>query len=247
MGPIGWVILTITGLTALIIANWDTVTQWTTQAWDWVWQKVQSAVGLVMAGVGWLAAVPGMVAGYFGDAKDAAVRKAMALVTWMSGLGTRISSAVGNLRDLLVGKGMDVVRGLWSGIQSMGSWLRETLIGWAKNLIPGPIAEALGIASPSRVLADQVGRHIPTGVVAGIVQASPQLDAALRTLVRPELAAPSAPLTTGMAPLMGAAAAGSPLRVVIDVRGADEDLKKLFRKIVRVDGRGSAQTAFGRG
>jgi hypothetical protein len=34
-------------------------------------------------------------------------------------------------------------------------------------------------------------------------------------------------------------------RVVIDVDGADEDFKRLIRKMVRVDGRGSVQTAFG--
>jgi len=40
-------------------------------------------------------------------------------------------------------------------------------------------------------------------------------------------------------------AAGA-MRVVIDVRGGDDDLKRLLKKWVRIDGAGSVQTAFGR-
>lgn len=39
---------------------------------------------------------------------------------------------------------------------------------------------------------------------------------------------------------------GGGFRVVIDVTGADEDLKRLVRKWVRIDGGGNVQTAFGR-
>lgn len=100
--------------------------------------------------------------------KDSIVSKADEAIAWVRGLPDRIASAVGNLGSLLVSKGKDVVRGLWSGIKSMGAWLRSTLSSWAKDLIPGPIAEALGIASPSKVMARDVGRWIPAGVVKGI-------------------------------------------------------------------------------
>ncbi|MBN0043126.1 hypothetical protein JS756_03145 [Streptomyces actuosus] len=246
MGPVGWVIAIIIGLVALIVANWDTVTKYTQMAWDWVWQKVSGAISSVLAAVGWLARVPGLVGGYFGHMKDTAVQKTLALVSWMSGLPGRIAHAVGSLGSLLYGKGMDVVTGLWHGIRSMGGWIKSQLISWAKSMIPGPIAKALGIGSPSRVMADVVGRWIPPGVMQGIEQTSPELDRTMRTLIEPEMAAPGRLLTApGLAPTLGAAAGGAQ-RIVIDVRGADEDLKKLFRKIVRVDGRGTAQTAFGR-
>jgi hypothetical protein len=109
------------------------------------------------------------------------------------------------------------------------------------------VKKALGIKSPSRLFADEVGAFIPPGVVAGMQRTQPQLDTALRTLVQPDLAAPQRPLTaTGMAPLVGAQAGGGTTRVIIDVRGADEEWKRLFRKMVRVDGRGNAQTLAGR-
>lgn len=244
MGPVGWVIAVVIGLVVLIVAKWDAVKRYTLIAWNWVWTKVQGAVRGVLAAVGWLARLPGQVGGFFGRMKDAAVQRAMALVSWVRGLPGRISAAVGSMGSLLYDKGVNVVTGLWRGIRSMGGWIKSQLISWGKSMIPGPIAKALGIASPSRVMADVVGRWIPVGVMEGIEQTSPQLERTMRTLVKPELAAPAAPLTAGMAPAMGAAAGGV-ARIIIDTRGADEDIKRLFRKIVRLDGRGNVQTAFG--
>jgi hypothetical protein len=40
--------------------------------------------------------------------------------------------------------------------------------------------------------------------------------------------------------------ADSPLRFVFDVTGTDEDMKRIVRKAVRVDGGGSAQLGLGR-
>ncbi|MFE7520572.1 phage tail tape measure protein [Streptomyces halstedii] len=102
---------------------------------------------------------------------------------YMRGLPKRIRDSLGNFRDLLVSKGRDLVYGLWDGIKAMGSWLRDTLTGWAKNMIPGPIAKALGIHSPSTLMRDQIGRWIPSGVVEGIDQEQSTLDARLRTMV----------------------------------------------------------------
>nr|WP_237519138.1 phage tail tape measure protein [Streptomyces sp. SID5910] len=212
LGPIGWVGLAIGALVVLVIAYWDEVKAWTLAAWDWVVAKVSGAKDGVLDAVGYLGQIPGMVGGYFGDAKDKAVEKSLALVAWMqglpgrtgsaiSGLGGVLSSAasrywqqfktgsinkaretvswltglprqmgaaVGDLSQLLYSKGTDVVRGLWQGIKSMGSWLKDTLIGWAKSIIPGPVAKALGIASPSKVMRDRIGRWIPAGIVEGI-------------------------------------------------------------------------------
>lgn len=243
MGPVGWVIAVIIGLVALIIANWDTVKRWTLAIWDWVWKKVQSAVGTILSAVRFLGRLPGMVASYFGRMKDAAVRKALDLVGWIRGLPGRITSGLGSLGSLLYSKGQSVVTGLWNGIKSMGSWLRDTLIGWARDMIPGPIADALGIGSPSKVMAEVVGRWLPPGIAMGAEDNRGVLDKTMQGLVNPELAV--RPLTAGMAPLMGAQAGGGAVVVRVVTEGAEDDVKKLIRKIVRVDGRGNVQLAFG--
>lgn len=249
MGPVGWVIAIVIGLVALIIANWDKIKQWSGMVWDWIWAKVQGAVRQILAGVAWLASIPGKISEWFGRAKDWAILKLAQLVIWMRGLPSRIGSAVGNLNNLLVDKGRDIVRGLWRGIQGMGGWLRSTLMGWARDLIPGPIARALGIASPSRVMASQVGRWIPAGVVQGIEAGQPELARTMSTLVQapPASAALSAgqQLAPAGAPLTRGGMAGGVVVVRLETSGADSAVRTLLQKIVRVEGRGNVQLAFG--
>jgi hypothetical protein len=225
MGPVGWVIATVVGLVALIIAHWDTVKNATSVAWDYIWGKVKGAVGFILAGVALLAQIPGWVSKWFGQAKDWAVRQMVALVswasglpgrlygaiaslagglssrasaafqsmktaatkkagelvTWVAGLPGRISASIGSMASLLYDKGINVVQGLWNGIKSMGGWIKSQLISWAKEMVPGPIAKALGIASPSKVTAAQ-GRWIARGLIEGLTGSSKQVKAAATKL-----------------------------------------------------------------
>ncbi|MDX3214575.1 phage tail tape measure protein [Streptomyces sp. ME02-6991-2B] len=179
--------------------------------------------------------------------RTAAASRAATFVADMRALPRRIASAVGSLGSLLYSKGQSVVTGLWNGIRSMGGWLRSTLIGWARSVIPGPIADALGIHSPSRVMADEVGRWIPAGVAQGIDDHAGIVDRSMRNLVDVPTpgAAGAARMAAVSATSAGAAGSAGGGRVVLDVTGADGDMKRLIRRMVRVDGRGSVQTAFG--
>lgn len=190
MGPVGWVIAVIIGLVVLIVAKWDTIKKYTSMAWAWVWGKIKGVVSGILTSVASLSRLPGQVSGYFGRMKDSAVRKAQALVAWVRGLPGQISKGMGSLGGLLVSKGTAVVQGLWNGIKSMGSWIKSKLIGWAKSMIPGPIAKALGISSPSKVTTAQ-GRWIARGLVAGLTGSAKQVKSAstkLADIVRDALA-----------------------------------------------------------
>ena len=180
MGPIGWVIAAVIGLVALIILNWDKIKNFTGKAWDWIWKKIQGAAQNILAAVAWLGRLPKMVSDFFGKVKEWAIRKMAELVIWVRGLPGRIKSALGSLGSLLVSAGTDIVRGLLSGVKSMGGWIKSQLISWAKAMIPGPIAKALGIASPSKVTKAQ-GRWIALGLVEGLTGSAKQVrTAALR-------------------------------------------------------------------
>ncbi|MGW3724141.1 phage tail tape measure protein [Streptomyces sp. NPDC000851] len=244
MGPVGWVIAVIVGLVALIIANWDTVKQWTGQIWDWVWGKIQGAVNGVLTAVGWLSKIPGWVSGYFGRMKDAAVQRALALVDWVRGLPGRLSRAIGGMGSLLTSKGKDVIRGLWNGISSMGGWLW----GQVKNFVSRNVVDAaksfLRIGSPSKLAADEIGQWVPAGVAEGIEDNTGVVDKAMAGMVNPQAAAPTTPLTTGMASSMGGQAGGIVL-VRFEMTGAEDEFHRFMRKLTRVKGRGNVQTAFG--
>ncbi|MER5862206.1 phage tail tape measure protein [Kitasatospora sp. NPDC002040] len=176
-----------------------------------IFESLFSAIGLVIDVVGEWIGFMGRLATAFRDAArpvaefvETAVSKFGEFITWVGGLAVRVMDAVGDFRSLLVEKGKDLARGIWDGISGMGGWLKDKLIGWAKDSIPGPIADALGIHSPSRVMAARVGRWIPAGIAAGVDQAEPDLTARLRTLVTippvrvpaPVLALPGASATS---------------------------------------------------
>lgn len=169
------------------------IATWFGQAKDWALRKSLELVA-------WLTGLPGRIIGAISSLagrlattvsaafvrfRDAAAVKAVAFVAWVKGIPGRIISALGNLGSLLVDKGKDVVRGLLSGIQSMGGWLRGQLISFAKGMIPGPIAKALGISSPSKLMAKSVGRWIPAGIVQGIDAGTPALTKTMAGLVTP--------------------------------------------------------------
>ncbi|WP_432194716.1 phage tail tape measure protein [Streptomyces sp. bgisy027] len=241
MGPIALVIAAVVGLVALIVSNWDSIVEYTTKAWDWIWDKIVSVgetlvewflnftlVGLIIKHwdtiwkatksawdnlVNWVKGIPGalhnaflrwtllgLIISHWQGIKTATVNMAGEMVAWVRGLPKRISTSIGSLKQLLYSKGTDVVRGLWNGIRSMGSWLRSTLMSWAKDLIPGPIAKALGIHSPSRLMAKAVGRWIPAGVVKGIRSGQGALDRVMSNLVTP----PAVPQFAGAGATVGA-------------------------------------------
>lgn len=141
----GWLIGTL-------VAVLGTVIGWIIKIIGWV---VQFGVKVFEAGAKVVEFVKGLK-DKFGDA-----------VEFVKGVPGKIVKALGNLGGLLVDKGKDIITGLWDGIKSMGSWLTDKLISFVTDNIPGPIAKALGISSPSKVMAAQA-KWIPIGMAKGI-------------------------------------------------------------------------------
>ncbi|MFE2043240.1 phage tail tape measure protein [Streptomyces sp. NPDC059477] len=188
-------------IVGIVISHWDAIKTGTLNVWNAVVAFVKSLPQkLINFFLNWT--LPGLILKHWQSIKDGTVTKATELVNWVRGLPGKISSALGSLKTLLYDKGTDLVRGLLKGVQSMGSWLKSQLISFAKEMIPGPIAKALGIGSPSKVMAREVGRWIPAGVVAGIRAGQGALDRVMSTLVTP----PAVPALAGA----GAGGYGSP-------------------------------------
>ncbi|MEV6079657.1 hypothetical protein AB0L80_31780 [Streptomyces sp. NPDC052069] len=189
MGPIGWVIAAVIGLVILIIANWDRIKHYTGVVFTWLWSKIRGTLVTILSFVtGWV--IVKYFLTHWDRIKAGTVAKVGALIAYMRGMPGRILGALSSLGNLLHSKGVAVVQGLWNGIQSMGGWLRSKLIGFAKSAIPGPIAKALGIASPSKVTTAQ-GKWIAKGLVVGMTGSAKQVKSAaekLADIVRSSLA-----------------------------------------------------------
>ncbi|MFG7941184.1 phage tail tape measure protein [Streptomyces cacaoi] len=193
-------------LPGLVSKHWDTIKSATSKAWNWVVAYVKAVPGRLVSGLSSLGSRIGSVASSaWRRFKSTTVSGAMAAVAWVRGLPSRIVSGIGNTASLLVGKGRDVVRGLLAGVRSMGGWLKSKLISFAKGMIPGPIAKALGIHSPSRVMRDQIGRFIPAGIVEGITSGQSAVDRTMRNLVPvPPVARPAPAASSGLGTLPAA-------------------------------------------
>ena len=107
---------------------------------------------------------------------DAGVQLLKAVISGIASMaGNLISAAwdiiktIGNVLkpSNLISIGGDVVRGIWDGIKDMGGWLKDKVVNFVKDKIPGPIKSALGIHSPSRVAA-LLGMEVPRGMAQGI-------------------------------------------------------------------------------
>ena len=89
--------------------------------------------------------------------------------------------------------GQQLVEGLWNGIKNAGQWLYDKLSGWVSNII-GWIKGFLGIHSPSKVFADEIGKFIPPGITLGVEQAMPR---AMRDMGEELSALATLPLPSG--------------------------------------------------
>jgi len=142
-------------VTAIIKGDWSTAWETIKGAVGAAWDGIKEGVG---KGLGWLqerlTELPGKILGWVGD-----------------------------LSRLLVDKGVDIVNGLIKGIASMGTTLAGWLKSWILEHIPGPIAQALDMASPSRVTAEQ-GRNVVRGLTLGMGAGSRELDNTVASIAR---------------------------------------------------------------
>lgn len=77
-----------------------------------------------------------------------------------------ITTEIGKLPKKMVEIGGDIVDGIWKGINNGWDWLTSKVKKLAKKLLDAA-KDALGINSPSKLFADQVGKNIALGIGAG--------------------------------------------------------------------------------
>ena len=78
----------------------------------------------------------------------------------------------------LVDAGKNVIQGLINGIKGAFDWLKKTITDLCHNLV-NFAKKLLGIASPSRVMAKEVGHFLPLGIGKGFSDAMPALRASM--------------------------------------------------------------------
>lgn len=71
------------------------------------------------------------------------------------------------LPGMMLDVGRDLVEGLWNGISDMVGWIGDKISGFGDSVLGG-LKDFFGIASPSKVMRDEVGKFLPAGIAIGI-------------------------------------------------------------------------------
>lgn len=80
-----------------------------------------------------------------------------------------------------VNVGRDLVTGLWNGIKNAGTWLKNQIKSWAKQIL-NSVKSVFKIGSPSKLFADDVGKWIPEGLAVGIKENTKSVTGAMEEL-----------------------------------------------------------------
>lgn len=143
---------------------------------------------------------------------------------------------VEHIGDSFVSIGENIVNGIISGVENAGSALFKTLGNLASDALKSA-KSFLGINSPSKVFADQVGSSIPEGIAKGVTDNAHLAHAAVTRL---SASLPLLPAGSGSPAFAGVGAAGGGLPFVSAAAGASGGGPNVY-----IDMRGA--TAMGNG
>lgn len=129
--------------------------------------SVPNAVSNMLSAAG---RIPGQIASFLGNALSSAASFvgsfASSAIQAASQFVSNIVSGLSGLAGRVMSVGSDIVHGIWSGISGAAGWLMNQISGFANNIVSG-IKGFFGIASPSKVMRDQVGKYLAEGVAVG--------------------------------------------------------------------------------
>lgn len=186
-----------------------------------------------------------------------AIRSALdSAVTWVKGLPGRASDALGNLGQVLRYSGQSLIWGFVDGMWSMLSSVTSTagaLVSAARDYFPFSPAKKGPFSG--RGYTTHSGRALVAGFEEGITGRLPHLRGVLAHLgdgmpdAFPAYAQGGVLRSPGGGYGPGGTVGGGRTEVLVrfDTTGANEPMKALLRQIVKVDGGGNVQAAFGRG
>lgn len=147
---------------------------------SWVSQMASNAASagsqFVSNVASFLSSLPGRVASFLSSAISQAAsfvsNFASKAVQAASQFVSNIVSGLANLPSRVSSIGSQVVHGIWNGISGAAGWLYNQVAGFVSGIVDGAKA-ALGIASPSKVMRDAVGKFLPPGIAVGFSKAMP--------------------------------------------------------------------------
>jgi hypothetical protein len=153
----------VAGLAFIIYKNWGPIRQFFVDMWTGIKTTFEKNVEALIAG--W----------------EVFKTTFQPVVTAFSNAGKKIVQILSGLKDSAVEWGTGLVQGLWNGIETAGSWLKDKFAGWAGE-VKNHVKNLFGIHSPSTVFAE-IGENLSEGLALGLQNASSKVREAALGLI----------------------------------------------------------------
>lgn len=159
------------------------------------------------------------------------------VTTWKNNLGQKAREAGQELLDKLISKvkeipdkiksiGGDIVSGLWNGISDKFGWLTDKISGFASD-VTDKLKNFFGIHSPSKVMADEVGKWLPEGIAVGISDNAKSVLSAMKDVTVGAVSGARAGLSTATTTLGGGAVTGGVVNNFYQTINSPKQLSRL--------------------
>ena len=103
---------------------------------------------------------------------------------WQAGVDVvnKVIEGAGSVISTVADIGSNIVEGIWNGISAGYDWIVGKIKGWVSDVLEF-IKNALGIASPSKVMRDQVGKYLAQGLGIGFVDEMAEVEAEMQNAI----------------------------------------------------------------
>ncbi|MFS0655718.1 hypothetical protein [Bacillus sp. 179-C3.3 HS] len=156
----------LSGIKSFFVNNWNNIKKVTSTVFNGIksfmssiWNGIKNTVKNLVSGIF------NTVKSIFNNMKNAIGNAMRAVKTTISNIWNGVMGFFKGINLFSIGK--DIINGLIRGIGGMAGAIKNKAMEMAKAL-PGWMKKVLGIHSPSRVMRDQVGYHVGTGMAVGI-------------------------------------------------------------------------------
>ena len=104
------------------------------------------------------------------------------LISSIGQIGTMIINKFGEPVKAIVNVGKNLVRGLWNGINDSVGWVLDKIRGFGSSILSG-IKGIFGIASPSKLMRNEVGKYLAQGIGVGFTDEMEKVSAQMQDAI----------------------------------------------------------------
>lgn len=157
-----------------LVSSYNKVVTWGTNIINTGKQKASSFIDAVIS---YISQLPSKFWSWFSDTISNVIKFGSEMVSEGKNAASNLVDSIVNTVKSLPGKmysiGSDLVKGIWNGIASVKDWILGKIGGFCDGVVDG-IKDFFGIHSPSKVMADMVGKFLPPGIAVGFEMAMPK-------------------------------------------------------------------------